>query len=253
MNKPADAAAKPTRNFYFIMALALLATAVIGFSQTYFAPMAAGKLNVPAIHHIHGLFFFSWVLLFAVQTWLVASKRTAFHRELGLLGISIATAMVFTVMVTVVERIHFFDQHGTGDAMRVFTWVQVSGIIFFAALFALAIVNARKPEIHKRLMLLATISLMDAPIARIYAMNFMPPPPPGPPLHPPVMLAVIGGLIAVVFLIAAVIYDWRTRGKPHPVYIWGGLAFVAYQLTRAPISETGWWMSVATAIGKLGG
>lgn len=246
-------ARRPARWFYFIMAVAFIATAVIGFSQTYFAPMAAGTFDAPAIHHIHGLFFFSWLVLYAVQTGLVATGRTNIHREVGLLGIALASAMVFSVMVTVVERIHFFDGHGTGDGMRIFSWVQVSGMLFFGGLFTLAIVNKRKPEIHKRLMMLAVISLMDAPLARFIGLNFLPPPPPGPIAHPPVVLAVIGGLAAVVFILAAMVYDWRTRGRPHPVWLWGGAAYLVFQLTRVPISETAWWMSVATAIGKLGG
>lgn len=252
MSKLENARAK-SRWFYFILAIAMLATALAGFLQSYFAPLAAGGFKGPPLHHIHGIFFFSWMLLFAVQTWLVASGRTAFHRELGLLGVAIATAMAFSVMVTVVERIHFFDQFGTGDGMRVFTWVQVGGMLFFASLVALAIAKNRRPEIHKRLMLLATISILDAPIARIIGMNFLPPPPPGPPAHAPVTLAVMGGLAACAFLAAAIVYDWKTRGRPHPVYLWGGAAFVVFQLTRVPISESAAWMSVATFIGGLGG
>ncbi len=241
------------RWFYVALAIAMLATTILGFSQTYFLPLAGGRFDGPPLHHIHGFFFFAWLLLFLIQSWLVASGRTAFHRDLGMLGIAIATAMVFSVMVTVVERIHFFDALGTGDSMRVFAWVQVGGMAFFGTVFTLAIVNARKPESHKRLMALASISLLDAPIARIIGLNLLPPPPPGPPLHPPVMLAVIGGLASLVFIAAAMMYDWRTRGRPHPVYIWGGLALLVFQLTRAPISETGLWMNIATAIGKLGG
>lgn len=246
-------ARRPARRFYFVMALAFLATAVAGFAQTYFMPMAAGAFEGPPIHHIHGLFFFSWVLLYAVQTGLVAAGRTGFHRELGLLGIALATAMIFSVMVTVVERIHFFDGHGTGDSMRVFSWVQVGGMLFFGGLVALAIVNARKPEIHKRLMMLAVISLMDAPLARMIGLNFLPPPPPGPAAPAPVVLAVMGGLAAFVFILIAIVYDWRTRGRPHPVWLWGGAAYLAFELTRVPISETAWWMGAATAIGNLGG
>lgn len=246
-------ARRPARKFYFIMALVFAATALIGFSQTYIMPMAAGAFKGPAILHVHGLLFFGWLLLYAAQTGLVAAGRTGFHRELGLLGIALATAMIFSVMVTVVVQIHFFDGHGTGDGMRVFSWVQVGGMAFFGTLITLAIVNERKPEIHKRLMMLATISLMDAAIARVIAFNFLPPPPPGPPAHPPVILAVMGGLAAAAFILVAIIYDWRTRGRLHPVWLWGGAAYLALQLTRVPISESAWWMGVATAIGKLGG
>ncbi len=63
------------------------------------------------------------------------------------------------------------------EALR-FSWIQVGGITLFAALFILAIVNVKKAEVHKRLMLVATISLLQAPIARWFAVLLAPPAPP---------------------------------------------------------------------------
>ncbi|WP_411819293.1 hypothetical protein ABFZ85_10270 [Hyphococcus formosus] len=238
--------------FYLYMSLSLLATAIIGFFNTYIQPLALGTFKGQTILHIHGAVFFGWFIFYAVQNWLVASGRTRIHREVGLLGIALATAMFFTVMITTTVRINYFEALGFGEQIRIFSWVQVGGILFFISLFTLAILSIRNPETHKRLMLLATISLMDAPIARILAVFLLPPPPPGFIGPPPVMAAVIGGLGACVFLIWAVIHDWRTRGRPHSVYLYGGAAFILLQLTRIPISETGMWMKISTMIGNLG-
>jgi hypothetical protein len=103
-------------------------------------------------------------------------------------------------------------------------------------------------------MMLATISLLDAPIARWFAVFLAPPPPPvglAPP--PPVFLALPPGIVADLLLVAAIVFDWRTRGKPHPVYLAGGAALLAMQLTRIPISTTPAWDSIALWIQHLGG
>jgi hypothetical protein len=55
-------------------------------------------------------------------------------------------------------------------------------------------------------------------------------------------------LIAYLLLVAAIIFDWRTRGRPHPVYIYGGAALVAVKLLNWPISVTPAWHSFAGGI-----
>jgi hypothetical protein len=243
-----------TRWFYAWMALSCLVVAVVGFMPTYFLPLVQGKFQAPPVVHIHGLVFFSWTAFFCVQTWLVASGQTLAHRTWGVLGISIATAMVFLVFATVVVRTNIMEAAGYGAAMRAFSWVQVSGMLFFGTVFALAIVNLKKPDVHKRLMLLGTISLLDAPIARWF-LTFLAPPPPavGPVPPPPVFATFPPALVADLLLVAAIVFDWRTRGRPHPVYLIGGAALLIVQATRVPSSATPLWDSIALMIQHLGG
>ena len=49
------------------------------------------------------------------------------------------------------------------------------------------------------------------------------------------------------------VHDWRTRGRPHAVYVIGGSALLLLELTAVPVSDTQAWQSVATAIGHLAG
>ena len=128
------------------------------------------------------------------------------------------------------------------------------GIAVFATIFTLAVVNVKKPDIHKRLMLLGTVALLDAPIARWFLIFLAPPVPAGeiaPP--PPLFVTVPPGLVADLLIVVAMIYDWRTRGRPHPVYLIGGGAVLAYQLTRPLIGDTAAWQSIAAWIGSWGG
>ena len=85
--------------------------------------------------------------------------------------------------------------------------------------FTLAIATTRRPETHKRLMLLAGISILDAAVARWFLTFLAPPGPPGPP---PVAVTIAPAFVAYLLLVAAIVFDWRTRGRPHPVYVYGG-------------------------------
>ncbi|MDP3173072.1 MAG: hypothetical protein Q8M88_01390 [Phenylobacterium sp.] len=248
----AATAAASGRSFYLTMAFTCLAVAVLGFAPTYFLPLANGKFAAPPLVHIHGLLFFSWTLFLCAQTWLVNRGRTLAHREWGVLGVAIATGMVFTVFTTAIFRINQLEPLGMGPAIRAFSWVQVSGIIFFAVVFALAIAKVRDPETHKRLMLLATISLLDAPIARWFLTFLAPPAPPGQPVVPPVFVTVPPAIVADLLIVAVLVFDWRTRGRPHRVYVVGGLALLAIQLTRPLIAATPQWDALATLLGRLG-
>jgi hypothetical protein len=237
--------------FYFVMALAMLAIAVVGFLPTYFLPLTQGAFVAPAIVHVHGAMFYAWTLYFVSQTWLVASGRVSAHREWGLLGVAIATAMVLLVFGTAGAMVSFRAQHGFYEPALKFTWVQVSGMLFFGAVVALAVMNVKRSEVHKRLMLLATISLMNAPIARWFlVLSGGEPPPVGAP--PPVAITLQPDLITDLLLVAAMMFDWRTRGGPHPVYVIGGLALLAMQLTKVPVSETDAWRTIAVWLTSLG-
>jgi hypothetical protein len=103
----------------------------------------------------------------------------------------------------------------------------------------------RRPEIHKRLMLLAAISILDAAVARWFLTFLAPPGPPGPP---PVAVTIPPAFVAYLLLVVAMVHDWRTRGRPHLVYVTGGLGLIAVKLLNLPISETQAWHAFAGGI-----
>lgn len=240
------AMALPARHFYFHMALACAAVAFLGFAPTYFVPLARGSLPVtPSMIHIHGLVFFAWSLFFVFQAWLGASGQIGRHRSVGIVGVSLATAMTifgFLVGVVSMQRAAAIGQEDAGIAFAIVPW---GGILFFAVVFAIGIAMARRGEVHKRLMLLAGISILDAAVARWFLTFLAPPGPPGPP---PVAVTVAPALVAYLLLVAAIVHDWRTRGKPHSVYVIGGIVLVTIKLLSVPISATDTWHAFAGSI-----
>jgi hypothetical protein len=231
---------------------------------TYFVPMARGTFQVEPIVHLHGLILFSWMLYFFTQTWLVAQGKVLAHRTWGMLGIALMTAMTFMVVAVVSMRIAQAQlpgqPAGAAHAVRAFSWVSISTILFMVPVFVLAIVKLRNTETHKRLILLLTISMLGAPIARWFLTFLAPPGPPpvampGLPLAfaPPISVTIAPALVGDLLLIAAMIYDWRTRGKVHPVYTIGGAIMLLLQVTVVPVADSGLWQAVAAAIGHLAG
>ncbi len=234
-----------TQDFYVRMALACAAVAFLGFAPTYWLPMATGTLKVSAILHLHGLIFFTWTLFFVAQTWLAASGRLQRHRAWGLAGISLATAMTIIGVLSALSSMKAAGAAGFAEAAATFSIVPLFGIVLFAVFFVLAVRAVQTPETHKRLMLLASISILEAPIARWFLTFLAPPGAVGPP---PVSATLQPALVACLLILVAIVRDVRNAGRPHPAYIVGGIAYLALKLVTIPFSQTTLWKGFATSL-----
>lgn len=228
---------------YFVwLAGACVLIAFGGFSMTYWGPLTAGTLDVPPVFHLHGLLFSTWTLFFFSQAWLASNGPIASHRALGLFGIALAMAMLFVGIWTALFSLHLAIAGGHEEAGRRFVIAPITGILFFAVVVGFAVANVRRPETHMRLMMLASISIMQPAFARIVRAIMVPnAPPPGAGRPPPVEMTYLAGAITDLLLVAAIFLDWRTRGKVHPVYLIGGAAMIAVQFSRGTLSTTPLW------------
>lgn len=254
----ADVAPTNTRAIvesYFVwLAGAIIVFAFGGFSVTYWAPLAAGSLDVAAVVHLHGLLFTAWTLFFFSQAWLATHDQLVSHRAFGLLGIALATAMVFVGTWTALGSLQSASERGFEEAARRFAIVPISGIAFFAIVVGIAVANVRRPETHMRLTLLASVSILQAAAGRI-VLAIVAPDAPRPGLGPPapVEITYVPGLMVDLLLVAAMILDRRHRGKVHPVYWIGGAALLVLQFARGPLSETPFWRGFLDVLLALAG
>jgi hypothetical protein len=114
----------------------------------------------------------------------------------------------------------------------VFLVVPFFDILLFAGFVTAAIVLRRRKEAHNRLMLLAYLAIMPAPVARL----------------PGVLSLGPLGFFALAFVPLLLIwigYDLVTRRRVHPAYVWGGLLLVVSAPGRLLLSGTGEWMGFA--------
>ena len=232
-------AGERTDRFYLRMASVMVAVAVVGFAPTYWVPMGRGTLVVTPVVHVHALLFFGWMLFFWTQTWLAAHGRIGRHRELGVAGVALACAMCIVGVATATSSLDRAEAAGFGPAGRAFSVVSFTALLFFAVLVAVAVLNVRNPATHKRLMLVATASLLQAGVGRWFALFLRPPDAAGPPRA---AVTVLPGLASDLLIVAAMIHDRRTRGRVHPVYWIACAVLVALQVLRVPLSTTPAWI-----------
>lgn len=232
--------------FYVTMAAIFVAIAFGGFFGTYWLQVARGTFNGSPLLHLHGLLFSLWTLFFFSQATLMANRKVRQHRAWGLLGISLATAMLFIGLAVAIEGMRLRVESGLGDAGRAFAIVPISGITLFAILVTAAIANIRRPEWHKRFMLVATAGILQAAIARFFflaATGGGPGMRPG--LGPPntIERTTMPAVLVALLVIAAMVHDWRKYGRVHPAYWWGFGALIAVYVLRPIVGYSDAWFS----------
>jgi hypothetical protein len=240
--------------FYVWMAAVCALIAFGAFAPTYWLQLPAGTFVGSPLLHLHGAVFFAWVLFLLSQTALAANGHLDHHRAWGLVGISLATAVVFMGLAAALNTLSTALAAGYGDSALAFFIVPVSAIGLFAGFIVAAIANIRRPQAHKRFMMLATISLLQAAMARVF---FVLATGGGPGLrpglgHPPLVFnTIVPSLILELMIVAGIVYDWRTRGRPHPVWLIGAAVMTAVILLRGPLSGTPAWLAFADAMAHI--
>jgi hypothetical protein len=219
----------PAHRFYLVLAGAFAAVAVAGFTPGYWLKVASGTYTRAPIFHIHGVLLFGWICLYLAQTALVASGRTLRHRAWGMAGIAWFSITICSTVALMIRAMQVAESQGGGEMVRPIVLVSFISIALAIGLFAASIATVRQPETHKRLMVLVMVVLIQAAVARLVVAPFSPP---GPPSLQSTMAT---ALASDAFVVAAMLYDWRTRGRPHNVYIWGGLLLLVTQLLIAPL------------------
>jgi hypothetical protein len=217
------------------MALAIAATVFLGFSRSFFLRTYFDPTPLAWPFVVHGMVFTAWIALFVTQTALIATRRVVAHRQLGWVGAGLAAPMVGVAMVAAIVSGRRDIAAGYVEESLTFFATPVLSMIVFAALLGAAIVLRGRPETHKRLMLLATVSLLDAAVARWPFPSLV-----GTPL------GYYG--ITDAFILAALLYDFVSRRSVSPVYLWGGLAIVAGQWLRDVLGATAPWHAFASAV-----
>jgi hypothetical protein len=241
-----------TRRFHVWMAGVFVLIAFGGFTPSYWARIAGGTFHAPPIIHIHGILLFTWTVFYFLQTALVTSGRTPAHRAWGMAGISLFSVLVCSIIVTKITIVRLDDAHGFGDASRRFSAVAFCALPFMIGLFALAIANVRRPETHKRLMYVLMASLMVPALARVF-LAFLAPAGAADQGPPPAFVSVPPAWVAALLIVVAMVYDWRTRGRPHRVYVYGGLVLIVTNFLTVLFAGTQTWMTIARFLEGLGG
>jgi hypothetical protein len=225
--------------FFSAMAVLILATVFVGFARTYFLA-GVFRAHLPnLLIHIHGAAFTCWILLLVTQTALVSAHRVDIHRKLGLAGFALACAMIALGLAAATNSLsRNFAPPGSPFTPQQFYIVPISAMAMFTVLIACAYAYRMKPAAHKRLILLATFALMDAPTGR-------------PPFDVITHHQFLDCIFVYGFLLLLVAYDMWSIRKLHVATILGGLFIFVVTMTRIPIGMTHPWLAFAGWIQHL--
>jgi hypothetical protein len=242
-----DARARPAgandRVFFGGVAVAMAITVFTGFAATYYLRLLGGGPTVTlsggpitTLVHLHAALFTTWVVLFVVQTALISSRRVAVHRRLGVAGAVLAAAMIAagaSLALATAAR----GSAPPGMTPLSFLVIPLFDVILFGGFITTALVLRRNKEAHKRLMLLAYVSIITAAIARFPGVQA---------LGPPVFFG-----LSLLFVAAGMIYDFASRRRVHRVYLWGGALLVISVPLRLAIGSTSAWQGLAEVLVRL--
>ena len=172
--------------------------------------------------HVHGGVLTGWFLLTVVQGWLIQKQRLRLHQEFGYIAAGYAALVVAFGILANLRLISEIDSPADGE--NIVVWGNFFTLVMFSAFVALAVKFRRKPDAHKRLMLLASMSIVGPALARfprwpVFAGG----------LEAGRAYAIAGLLIMFVLLLA---YDVVTRRTPHPAS-WVGMVLIVSSLAGA--------------------
>ena len=243
MTVAAGRAANPERLFYQAMVLAIIASILLGFAQSFFLrPLFPGKHAPGEVwFYVHGVLFTGWLALLFTQVTLIGTNRVALHQRLGVAGFVFIPLMLFMGLVGTLIAARrpggFFD---VPVPPLEFMVVPIYELLLFALFATLALVWRKTPQTHKRLMLLAAITLVEAGTARW-------------PFEPYTTIPAVAFWTQAAFLIPLVGWDLYSRKSLHPATIWGSILLISEGPLRDMLSHTQAWMTFAKwSTGLLG-
>ena len=230
-------------SFYFSFATFIAAAVFLGFARTFFlrrwfSSWAALHAAPEFFFVVHGLVIAAWFALFIAQVALVGSRRVRLHRQMGLFGTVEAIAVVILgiwgSLIAARRPTGFID---VPVSPLQFLVVPLSLLLLFSSFVILAILRRRDAQMHKRCMVLASLSLVEAAVGR-WPLAF---------LRSATLLPFLSPLDLTVdlFLLPLVWWDLHSRRRLHPVTLWGGLALILIHPLRLSLAGTTTWQRFA--------
>ena len=239
-------AVKKTRktSFYLVIGVVAVLAVFVGFLSTYITPSLKGTLSAPPVVHIHGALAAAWVVLFLLQAMLVRYRNFPLHKTLGYAGLAIALGIMATMLPVGLFQVKRDLALGLGDtAISPIVGVATTAMVF-GLLVGMGFVYRKKPKVHKRLLLLATIVLLWPAWFRFR--HYFPSVP-----RPDIWFGVV---LADSLIVLAWVVDRITHGKVHPVLLYGGLLIIVEHVCEILLFDTEGWRVWAKALyGALAG
>lgn len=219
------------RRIYLPIALVMTVMAFIGFWRTYYANLLSGTSDFSFLIHIHGAVNIFWLFLFIAQAALAATGHIKLHKKLGLWMPVIGVLIVILGLAVTFQRFGVEIANGNLAVGQRKLFGPLREIIFLAPLLWAGWHWRNIPEVHKRLMVVATTMLLVPAVGR---MIFL-----GKPVPEWKFM-----LVWPIPVYIGMVHDWLTKKLIHPVYIIGVAAMLAERLTLS-LRTTDLWLEIS--------
>jgi hypothetical protein len=211
----------PPNRLYSYAALAVAVLVFAGFARSYYLRAFLSARQLTPLAHVHGALMTGWIVLFLTQALLITKRRVAVHRRLGVLGAALAAVIVIVASLTVAAAIHRrFPGVGAARFGRIFVEFDGLSLWLFGALVCAAIAWRRRPDVHKRLMLCATVALLPPAVGRL-AEHL---------LSGGDWNLAIAAATTSAFVLVCALADSLRLGRLHPAMVWGTACVLAANL-----------------------
>jgi hypothetical protein len=221
------------RLFFFVMALALALTVVIGFALFFKAGFSS--FGSPWWVHLHAITFMGWIGFFILQTGVIWRGNVELHRKLGRFGAGYAAWMVVLALVVTPMTL------SAGRAPPFFTpsyflAMDLINIILFAVLMCFAITLRKQTDWHRRIMLCATLCVIAPAWGRLIVLSGLP------------MTAWLNIVPLLGYMAVAAIADLFLCARLHPAYLWGAGSLVVFAAATGLLAQLPPFVSLANQI-----
>jgi hypothetical protein len=228
-------------SFFSWMTIVMAAFVFGGFGMTYLYPLSTGTFpNAPPVVHLHGIVFFSWIILLVAQPILIGVRKLPLHKSLGTFGIALATAIMFMGFITQMLGAAHSREHPTTNLYNG-VYLGIMAVAGFGIMFSLAIRNVRRPEIHKRMILLAMLPVLPPGIHRFYMV------PLGLKNFP--IAAMYTTLDAMA--LAILIQEWRSFRRISPYTMFGVGWILVQQALHYPVTHSQWFADLVYTLSGM--
>ncbi len=221
------------RYFYLFMSLLIAVVVIVGFSHTIDRNLIHPHFRLPAILYVHSFVFCAWVLFFILQSALVRSRNVRLHRTLGWVGVGLGASIVVLGWMTTIIMGRLSLLHGGPFPFKPFLIVASLDVVSFGVTFALAVYWRKRPDFHRRLMLIASCVLLEAAFARI-----------------PIFHRIFAPVGTDALILLGVMRDVLVDRRVHKVYLYALPTMIVVQVFAEYtfVHASPWWVHIADYI-----
>lgn len=218
------------RSAYSRFSLVLLVITFVALVPNFFTTLFTDPQKFSLEWTIHGLLFLGWYVLFTLQTALISSANIQLHKKLGAISIAFFIVLVVSAISMTLGTMHSYSPDWSPQQLMArtsFVWAILHTLAFFTGFYLLGIIFRKQGSIHKRFMLLASLSMMSATLTRFAYL-------PGFPING-VVFTLLG---TYALLITPLVIDRVTQKRIHPVLTFGTLFYAVTQIIAIGIIPT---------------